>query len=46
MGHVKESGLPGWHVAFNIVTVVGGSILCVSLLLGSYFAWRVNKRES
>ena len=46
MGHVNaESGLPRWHVAFNLATVVGGAILFVALLLGSYVVWRLNQNE-
>lgn len=46
MGHVNaESGLPSWHAAFNIATVVGGAILLVALLVGSYVAWRLNEHE-
>lgn len=47
MGHVDgESGLPSWHAAFNIATVVAGLVLFVALLLGSYFAWRPNQNEN
>lgn len=47
IGHVNtESGLPEWHTVFNIVTVVGGSILLVALLLASYVGWRVKQARA
>ena len=34
MGHVNaESGLPTWHTILNIVTVCGGLVLLLALLL-------------